>query len=59
MGDVVSSVMPCDVVSVLPLTRPRPGKCLTVDATPAAASPWMVAATPTETVAGSFPNPRE
>ncbi len=42
-GPVVVSTTP-EVKSVLPITRPRPGKCLAVVATPACFMPRMNAA---------------
>ena len=46
------------VKSVLPITRPRPGKCFAVVVTPALAIPCKKATPWAPTVAGSFPYSR-
>ncbi len=56
---VVSSVMPWEVTSVLPVTRPSPGKCLTVAVTPAWDRPATMARTAPATWPGSLPSWRE
>ena len=54
---VVESMTPA-AVSVLPVTRPRPGKCLSVVAMPACAMPLTTAEPWLPTVAGSCPYSR-
>jgi len=56
-GPVTVSTTP-EVKSVLPTTRPGPGKCLAVVATPACFMPWMNATPWVPVVCGSWPNSR-
>ena len=57
-AEVTASVIPVAVTSVLPVTRPSPGKCFTVATTPPSCKPVMIAGTAAETAAGSVPNSR-
>src|ERR1700712_5598925 len=56
---VVVSSTTVAVVSVLPVTRPRPGKCLTVAGTPVLDSPWTTVPAAALTAGAVLPYCRE